>query len=601
MKKIFTILSVLTLLILPYQLKAEADPEDMSVFRIAILLQHCDQSDQIKVVRLKNTVTGEDAFCLEPYVNYKPSSNIYYKVAENNKKLYDLYCAYEQLGKSDDAFITIQLMIWEELFDQQFTFDGKGASDYLKQEVLEILEQAENEPDIINEEVYTGTEQRVAVPDLDKYDITSDVTIIKADEEGITFAVSEYSPDILQIRLEPKSSVPEGAFSYVSENSQDIYSFEGEHESLNSILINIKVLEDDLSLTYSKTDPDGNPIKGAQFTLYRIDPEAEDILYFLKSGSQIDLYEMLTENIGTYDRNHLSLDVSERYSVYINDGIILTDELGYFPFVLRYNDAVINEGRVYVTDDIDEGFAAVNVEKIKTVESAYESENTLNGLKHESRYYFCESEPEKGYTYTDKPCRIVDTSDDSYLEKLHFINESRSYTLKLIKNNPDRTIALNGALFSLKYREKGEEKQYIFKTGALNIFKEDEYRYLIYRYEDTNDYHVREFTADQYIEEGVPYGKYYYYLSNDTQIDPSRIDRETTVAEGSFLIEDLPYSAGLKLEELEAPKGYFIDEASFELNADIGYCDITFTNSRVNTFDIIPGNQRKIPKTCIGD
>ena len=601
MKKLLSLITVLSLLILPYQLKAEDDPEDMSVFRIAILLQHCDQSDQIKVVRLKNTVTGEDGFCLEPYVNYKPSANIYYKEANNNKKLYDLYSAYEQLGKTDEAFITIQLMIWEELFDEQFTFDGKDASDYLKEEVLEILDQDEVEPDIISEEVYVGEQRKAAISDPDKYIITSDVTVVKTEEDGVTFVVNEYSSDMLKITLEPISSVPEGAFTYASENSQDIYSFEGEYEPLNTKIIKISVKEDDLSITYSKTDLNDNPIEGAQFTLYRIDPEADDVIYFLKSGSVVDLYEKLTDNINDYDRNSLSISVSERYSGYIDDGIISNAELGYFPFEIRYNDSLINQGRIYVTDDIAEYFSIVHVETVKTVESALETFNTVSGLKHNSRYYFCESEPKKGYIYTEKPCRIIDTSNDTYLDELHFYNDRRSYTLRLIKNNPERTITLNGALFRLNYTDGNEEKQFVFRTGALNIFREDNYKYLIYRYENTDDYHVMEFTGEQYIEQGVPYGKYYYYLSNDKEIDPSKIDKETSVSEGSFIIENIPYSSLLKLVELEAPKGYFIDEASFELKADIAYSDITFTNSRVNSFDIIPNNQRKIPKTCIGD
>ena len=601
MKKLLSLITVLSLLILPYQLKAEDDPEDMSVFRIAILLQHCDQSDQIKVVRLKNTVTGEDGFCLEPYVNYKPSANIYYKVANSNKKLYDLYSAYEQLGKTDEAFITIQLMIWEELFDEQFTFDGKDASDYLKEEVLEILDQDEVEPDIIFEDVYVGEQRKAAISDPDKYIITSDVTVVKTEGDGVTFVVNEYSSDMLKITLKPISSVPEGAFTYASENSQDIYSFEGEYEPLNTKIIKISVKEDDLSITYSKTDLNDNPIEGAQFTLYRIDPEADDVIYFLKSGSVVDLYEKLTDNINDYDRNSLSISVSERYSGYIDDGIISNAELGYFPFELRYNDSSINKGRIYVTDDIDEDFYEVHVETVEIVESGPETINTVNGLKHDSRYYFCESEPKKGYTYVDKPCRMIDTSDDSYLDQFHFYNDSRSYTLRLIKNNPERTIALNGALFKLNYTDGNEEKQFVFRTGALNIFREDNYKYLIYRYENTDDYHVMEFTGEQYIEQGVPYGKYYYYLSNNKEIDPSKIDKETSVSEGSFIIENIPYSSLLKLVELEAPKGYFIDEASFELKADIAYSDITFTNSRVNSFDIIPNNQRKIPKTCIGD
>ena len=601
MKKLFTILSILTLLILPYQLKAEDDPEDMSVFRIAILLQHCDQSDQIKVVRLRNTITGRDAFCLQPYVNYKPTANEYYKIANSDSMLYDLYSAYEQLGKSDEAFITVQLMIWEELFDELFTFDGKDASDFLEQEVLEILDQEKPEPDVINQEVYPGQQKTVTVEGLNKYDIDSDVEIIQTDEENIAFVVNEYSSDTLNINLEPKNSVPEGGYTYVSENSQDIYSFEGNFERLNSKVIKIKVLEDDLSITYSKSDLNDNPIKGAKFTLYRIDPEADDMLYFLKKGSEIDLYEKLLDDVTGYDRNNLSITVSERYSGYIDGGIIKTEEFGYFPFAIKYSDVPVKEGRIYVTDELDDDFTAVQAEKIKTVESGIEAVNTVNGLKHDSRYYFCESEPKKGYTYVDYPCRIIDTSSDQNLEQMHFYNDSRTYTLRLIKNNPDRTIALNGALLRLSYMDGDTEKQFIFKTGALNIFKEDDHKYLIYTYEDSNDYKVKKFQGDQYIEEGVAYGRYYYYLSDDDNIDPSKINKVTTVEQGSFQIEDLPYSSGLILEELEAPKGYFIDEASFEVNADIAYSDITFTNSRVNSFDIIPGNQRKIPKTCIGE
>ena len=602
MKRFLTVLLLLFLIIIPYQIKAEPEPEDMTLFRIAILLQHCDQSDKIKVVRLRNSQTGKDGFCLEPYVGYKPSANLYYKQANNNKKLYDLYRAYELLEKSDEAFITVQLMIWEELFDETFTFDGKGASDYLKNEVLEILEdEPETDTDVISDEAYVNKKKQLSIQDLDKYSISSDVTITDTEEDNLTYIVEEYTDDTLQIILEPLSDVPEGAYTYTSENSQDIYVFEGEFEPLRSKRVDIRALSDDLSFTYSKLDLNDQPIEGAEFTLYRIDPQADGSLYFLKAGASIDLYEKLVSDLNSYDRSDLSISVSERYSPYILDGNISTSQLGYFPFVIKHNDEILKEGRIYVTDDIDEDFVEVKVEQIKTVRSTGETANTVNGLKPDNKYYFCESEPQKGYTYVNKPCQIIDTSDDSYKDEHIFYNDKRTYTLNLIKNNPERTIALNGALFRLSYTDNNEEKEFVFKTGSLNIFKEGDFRYAIYHYEGTDDFHIAEFISDSYIEDNVPYGKYYYYLSNDKQIDPDKVNREVVVKEGSFIIENLPYSSDLKLEELEAPKGYFIDEAVFELSADIPYSDITFTNSRVNSFDIIPRNIRKIPKTCIGE
>ena len=601
MKRFLTVLLLLLLTIIPFRLEADQEPEDMSVFTIKILLQHCDQSDEIKVVKLKNTLTGRDGFCIEPHVNYKPSINEYYKVSDHSKVLYDLNHAYEVLGKTDEAFITIQLMIWEELFDEEFTFEGKDASDYLKDEVLEILAQDETQPEIISEETDVGEIRQLTVDDLSKYNIISDLYDIETDGDILTYCVSEYTDEILKIELEPKSPVPDGAFIYDSEGSQDIYAFEGEYEPLIPKTINIKVNSTDLSISFRKLDLNQDPIKGAEFTLYRIDPQAQDDLYFLKAGSSVDLFSKLVEDIGQRNREDLSISVSERYSAYLQDGTINTSELGYFPFEIKDNGSIISEGRVYVTDDIDEDFVGINVETIKTVSSTDEQINQINGLKPANRYYLCESEPQRGYTYVDKPCQIIDTNDDSYLDEHIFYNDSRSYTLRLIKNNPEKTIALNGAVFRLSYTDKDDKKEYTFKTGSLNIFNEGGFRYAIYRYEGSDEAHIVEFNSDSYIEDEVPYGKYEYYLSNDNLIDPEKFDKETIVQEGTFIIDDLPYSASLRLEELQAPKGYFIDEAIFELTADISYGDITFTNSRVNSFDIIPNNRRKIPKTCIGD
>ena len=106
MKRFLTLLTIIMFLVLPAKLNGEPIPEDMTVFKIAILLQHCDQSDEIKVVRLRNTLTGKDAFCLQPHVNYKPNVNEYFKIADDTKALYDLYQAYEQFEKTEEASAT---------------------------------------------------------------------------------------------------------------------------------------------------------------------------------------------------------------------------------------------------------------------------------------------------------------------------------------------------------------------------------------------------------------------------------------------------------------------------------------------------------------
>ena len=472
----------------------------------------------------------------------------------------------------------------------------------MKAEVLEFLEDDQQiVTDVIDDEAYVGIEKKIQIDDLDRYSIRSDVRIIESDENSITHVVDEYTDQTLKIELEPLSPVPKGAYVYESQTSQNIYAFEGEYGYLKPKTVNIDVLDNDLSISFSKLDLIDQPIAGAQFTLYRIDPQSEDNIYFLKTGENIDLYEKLLDNYMESDRNRLSINVSERYEKYIENGFIKAEETGYFPFEISYDGQIIKQGRIYVSDDTADDFSKINVELIKTVESTDEIINTVNGLKPDSRYYFCESEPRKGYIYVDEPCRLIDTGDDSYLENHVFYNDSRSYTLQLIKNNPEKTIALNGALFRLSYYDNEILKEFVFRTGALNIFKEGEYRYLIYRLEGTDDPHIVEFTSDTYIEENVPYGNYEYYLSNENSVEPTRFNKVAVVKEGSFIIENIPYSSNLKLEELEAPKGYYIDEAVFEIDADIPYSDITFTNSRVNSFDIIPRNVRKIPKTCIGD
>jgi hypothetical protein len=154
----------------------------------------------------------------------------------------------------------------------------------------------------------------------------------------------------------------------------------------------------------------------------------------------------------------------------------------------------------------------------------------------------------------------------------------------------------------MEYDDGSQLHKIQFVTGALNFIQTKDRKYVIYRYEHSDDVKVAEFKDPYLIIENVPYGRYYYYLSNDQDIDLNKLkNKYVDVSEGAYMIANLPYNASVRIRELKAPNGYHIDSETYTLIPDIGYDQITYTNSRVNTAEIIPENRRKIPKTCIGD
>ena len=118
---------------------AEEAKEDMSKWRMKILLQHCDQHDEIKIVRFYNTETDSYGFCLEPEVDYNPYEYEYIKQAYKNEDLFNIYKAFVQLGKTEDYYIAAQLMIWELMTGKQYTFDSKGAADFGEETIKETI------------------------------------------------------------------------------------------------------------------------------------------------------------------------------------------------------------------------------------------------------------------------------------------------------------------------------------------------------------------------------------------------------------------------------------------------------------------------------
>ena len=348
------------------------------------------------------------------------------------------------------------------------------------------------------------------------------------------------------------------------------------------------------SFYFRKTDRKGNPISGALFKVFELKEEGEELL-FIQERERIDFSDLFS--------SIESIEVSERYGKYLQGTSFLSDEKGLFRYTIK-TDSQAHSGIAFVCDDQD-----LTKGKISLIYGTEECEvhsseseiNTIANLETGKKYLLCEIVPKKGYTFASNPC-VLASSGNTKEDAAEFVNAKRRFDLKLYKENEERNILLNGARFRISYEEEEKKKELIYVTGALNIQKDEGGSFVLYRHENEDTIHVGKFENDVYIRENAEIGKYDYCITDNPNInDSSLLNRETEVTDGSFRICDIPYFSEITVTELEAPKGYFIEEASFKINPDISYSQITFNNFRMNKAVIIPEKTHKIPKTCIGN
>lgn len=597
MKKALKIMLTVFILCIGIQTVHAQETEDMSKWSFKILLQNCDQLDELKIVRFKNRETGRYGFCLQPELDYAPKDYFYVKNRYENEEIYKIYKAFEKLG--EDYYIAAQLMIWEKLCGIRYSFDGKDAADFGEKEILNVIETISDE--VLAEEmtVYAsrGEEASANIEGLEQYDVfSSDVTIVERKGDNLRFV---FDSDKKDCRIVLKSNILkiEGSYEYHSEESQDIYSFEGNSDRQKKIDLHIEEESNDgrfFTFSFSKKDKGGKPIEGALFQVFEIDEEGEEIL-FIQKGMRIDLAELFDEM--------KSIDVSERYEKYISGSYFLSEEIGLFPYAIEAAGQ-IHRGMAFVCDDLNltKGKALLAyANKERELYSSDRETNIIDHLDTGRQYILCETEPKKGYTFASNPCVLM-SPENAMKEAAEFINEKRHFDLRLYKVNEDRNILLNGAKFRVSYEDNGKRRDLLYVTGALNIQKDEEGTYVVYRHENEDIIRAGKFADDFCIIENVIPGKYYYAITdNPNKNSSSLLKRETEVAEGSFQITDLPYFSDIEVTELQAPKGYFIEEASFRIDPDIDYSEIVFRNFRMNKAVIIPEKRYSIPKTCVGN
>lgn len=609
--KMLFLMSILSMLCLFNPVYAENDESNNVNIRewgFKMLTCKSDQDPNVVVSKYYRTKDRDDiAFCVEANKTFIPVNSVYTKKKNDNEKVYEIVKAYNQLEEKDDNyFIAAQLLIWEETSGISYTFEGEDYSEY-KDFLLEIIYPKPILKSInISKpiESYVG-EEVIINEDYSEYNADAEgIEIVENSSEGFIYKISEEEPLIKTINFTPKDSDDDHSFIYESETSQDIYHFEGDYNDLKPFSFNVKSLlkPTNISIYYSKKDEYGNNISGAEFTVYEIDPEnSQEDLVFIKENEDLDLFEAI---LGDYSSlTNLSIEISERYQRYLDGYYINAREIGYFPYKIYENGDLLKQGTVYVTSDNSMSNGAYARNGVKRIFRGYSEDldkNSIDNLENNKAYYLCESEPKKGYTYASEPCVIVET--DSYTGEIYeFVNSSRTYTLKLMKLSPEEVL-LDGAKFKITYFNDDNEKNVIFTTGYLNIDRKNDYKYLIFKHESDNIPYIREFDSDTFMEKVDKPGKYYYYMSDSNIVNDSLLNDEyINVLKGGFVIDNMPYSSSITVEELQAPKGFIITEPVYHITPDISYSEITFKNYRVNSFDIIPAKKFRIPKTCIDE
>ena len=588
MKKKLKILFAVLLCLTFIPVRAE-EQEDMSRFSFKILLQHADQLDELKVVRFYNSETDRFAFCMEALVDYSPKDNVYVKNSFFEKRIFDIYRAFTMLG--EDYYIAAQLMIWEAQSGIRYSFDGKDAADYGEQEIEDLIKNFEEIPedrnlsfDLAKDQVHTLT-----IEGLEDYEVAeSNIEIIGMKGDQLSIRMSDTDE---QIVLQPKYDMKNDSFLYHSETSQDLYSFEGEYIEKGNIILTLHPSDESYSYQFMKTDGSGAPIEGAMFSLYRLDKAGEEDILMIRKGTPVDLRDVYDELTGK--ENILT---SERYQKYFDDTKFNSDELGVFHYETE-DERISGIGMVCDELPFAENIRRSQASLIKEHVTDGSSVQSIDGLESGGTYVLVEIKPARGYGFSNDPCVFID--DSKKKEQAHFVNSIRDFDLKLYKENSEHTILLDDARFELSYTDEGEEKRCEFVTGALNILQDEEGGYVYYRHENEENISIGTFKNGSFVLRNARPGRYFYSISEDE--NSRSLNRMTYVSQGSIFIQGIPYDSKIDVKELEAPKGYFIEEAEYQIAADLDYDEITYKNYRVNEFIILANKKHKIPKTCIGN
>lgn len=605
------LLSILIISVCFGSLCVRVDAQEMTDWTYKMVSTYSDQDERVYISRFENRINPDlTAFCLESTVQYN-SGSTYEKVLNDDDYIFKLVRAYnthfKQIEDKNEYYIATQILIWEETSETSYTFKNNDYFNYKEEIVNYINSMSETETQLIDgdtdtHECYLGEEYTIN-EDYSEYNVHGDgVEIIENSADALTFVVNELEPINKQIILEPVYDPKDYSYSYISNDSQNLYIFEGTYTLPETVYMNILTLtrEDEYtSINYSKKDLKGKPIVDTEFGLYEINAdEGDEELIFIQKSTPIDLYELLRVNVDQYA--NLALEVSQRYQKYLNEATINADEIGYFDCKVYADKALIKEKKVYVSDDMDQTDGSYLRIAVKAVFKGFSGDlqvNQINNIKKNKRYYLCETEPARGYEYTHNACKLVDTGNYSG-ETIEFNNANRRYTLQLLKHDRD-DILLNGAKFKISYLENDKEVSSIYTTGSLNIKRINDNKYLIYKHQNDKKCQIVEFDGDHFCLDKAAEGNYYYYQANSDVVDDSLLSNSINVIKGGFMIENLPYDSSLTVEELEAPNGYMIGEATYSVEPNIEYSKIVFTNYRINEFIILPKTKYRVPKTCI--
>lgn len=237
-RKLILLITIFTLIFTCSEILAQEESVDVSQWNYLMLVGPSDQDEKIKINMFYSMLDkNKRAFCIEPKQAYKPKTAVYTRSELENENIFEIVKAYEKIGlENNDYYIAAQLMIWEELTEMTYSFDGNDYSKY-KDEIQSLIdENIKLKSSNINQNrqiVAYLNEKQYIKEDFSGYEaISDDVEIISNGKEGLSFIVKNEYPEYKTIKMIPINNDEDNMMVLRADSSQDIYYFNGEYSDL---------------------------------------------------------------------------------------------------------------------------------------------------------------------------------------------------------------------------------------------------------------------------------------------------------------------------------------------------------------------------------
>lgn len=453
-------------------------------------------------------------------------------------------------------------------------------------------------------------------------------------KEYITTAISDENGKVIIKEDDSGKSLLPGTYFIKEIKAPKGYALNSEEYVIEALVKEENVANFDYDLTISdkvselivsKKDSDNNCLPGA---LLQLLDENDEVIYSWTSKSEpeiikgLDINKQYTIREAATPDDHvyqLAKDINVSFKdekpveIDIIDGIINIHTFAYFQDNGKKNHEAFDEAIIvdnvqyeYLNPDnqyilkaqlYDKTDNQILMEKQNIFnpkqskgEELIEFKINLNDYDEHDFVVF-----EKLYLKNDKEQLLIDHSDINDQDQTVHIDKLYRADLILYKSNSDRSIKLDGALFSVDYQKEREDGKTIkidlgkYLSGGIYIENDDDFTYelsnndnmldIIDTYDAIYDASINKYTVSIL---GLDAGNYYGRIVGDNKINKHMIEK------GMIFLEKLPKDAKVCFMELKAPKGYYPDNSPYIIDIGHNTSINVLENYRTNNAIIIP-------------